>query len=119
MKHIPVVAAQSDALSWLTGDETGALPRVFTVKKASRATTQIKMSGLPLQGLYRMSQQWADDHQQACIRGAPEVDFRAFINSKEGKTYMHDKSRGHTINFEIREIMIQLTQEDIDARTGG
>ena len=106
IKHIPVVPTQSDALSGIIGDESGALPRMFTVKKASRATIQIKMSGLPLQVIYRMSQQWANDHQEACIRGTPEVDFRAFINSKEGKAYMHDNSRGHKINFENKEIMI-------------
>ena len=32
---------------------------------------------------------------------------------------MHDNSRGHTINFEIKEIMIELTQQEIDARTEG
>lgn len=119
IKHTPVVPTQSDALSGTIGDETGALPRVFKVKKASRATIEIKMSGLPVQVIYRMSQQWATDHQWHCIHGTPETDLRAFINSKEGKAYMHDNSRGYTINFEIKEIMIQLTQEDIDARTGG
>ena len=89
------------------------------MKKASGATIKIKMEGPPLQVMYRMSQKWAIDHQWLCIHGTPEVDFRAWINTMEGKAYLNNNSRGHRISSEIKEILIELTQQEIDARTEG
>ena len=69
--------------------------------------------------LCRISLDWAEDHQQACILGAPEFEFRAYINSNEGQAYWHDNRRGYDMNYEIREIMIELTQEYINTRKEG
>ena len=56
LRHIPVVPIESEALSPKVGDDNGALPREFKLKKVTGATTRIKMKGLQLQVMYRTTE---------------------------------------------------------------